>query len=148
MQIYLAIKYYPDTSNRVLIEMIYRAVEASGFRCFCIAREVERWGKVQLDAHELMRHTFAVLSTSNAVLVEVSEKGVGIGIEAGFAAAKEIPVIAIARTGIQFPNTLMGIAGKSFNYRAEFDLAEQLKELVSNGRLSSIPRPLVSSLQP
>ncbi|MFP4395428.1 MAG: nucleoside 2-deoxyribosyltransferase [Anaerolineales bacterium] len=110
MQAYLAIKYHADNRNRPLIEAISAALAQVGFETVCIIRDVEQWGAVHLSPEALMRASFAALADSDLLVVELSEKGVGIGIEAGYAYATGIPIVTIARRGADISTTLRGIS--------------------------------------
>ncbi|MEZ4679059.1 MAG: DinB family protein [Caldilineaceae bacterium] len=110
MNLYLAIKYYPDAANRVLIEALADALSSVGHQVTCIARDLEHWGAVHFAADELMRRSFCAIDAADLVLVELSEKGVGLGIEAGYAHAEGIPIIVIARHGSPISETMRGIA--------------------------------------
>lgn len=116
MKAYLAIKYHPDHQNRSWIENISAALAQNGFETVCIARDVEQWGQVHLSPAELMQRSFAEIETSDVVVVELTEKGVGVGIEAGYAYARCIPIITIARKGADISATLQGISQKLFLY--------------------------------
>ncbi len=116
MKAYLAIKYHPDHQNRSWIENISAALAQNGFETVCIARDVEQWGQVHLSPAELMQRSLAEIDTSDVVVVELTEKGVGVGIEAGYAYARYIPIITIARKGADISATLQGISQKLFLY--------------------------------
>jgi nucleoside 2-deoxyribosyltransferase len=120
MKVYLAIKYHPDNQNKQRIEKISAALEQQGIETACITRDVERWGQVHFAATELMQRTFAEIETSDVVVVELTEKGVGVGIEAGYAYARGIPIITIAQKGSDISTTLQGISQKTFVY-ADFE---------------------------
>ncbi len=141
MKAYLAIKYHPDNANRPRIEGISAALETCGFETVCIARDVECWGQVQLEPADLMARSFAELDGCDVVVVDISEKGVGVGIEAGYAYARRIPILTIAahRPGslweeADVPTTLRGISREVFQYR-------QFGELVDF--FSNLPESLV-----
>ena len=123
MHAYLAIKYHPDHRNRPLIEAISAALAQCGYETICIARDVEAWGAVHLSPEALMRASFAALAASDLLVVELSEKGVGICIEAGYAHAKGIPIVAIARRGADISITLRGISQRVHRYDPD-DVAE------------------------
>ena len=129
MKAFLSIKYHADHHNRVRIEAIAAAFEARGFETTCIARDVERWGQLKFDARELMRRTFAAIDTSDLVVVDLTEKGVGVGIEAGYAHAKNIPVVTIAQTGADISDTLRGISCVVFLYDRADDLMRAIEEM-------------------
>ena len=123
MKAYLAIKYHPDNRNRHRIEDISAVLERCGFETVCILRDVEKWGQVRLSPQALMVRTFAEIETSAVVVVELSEKGVGLGIEAGYAYARNIPIVTIARQGSDISTTLQGISRQVFWYRQPDELA-------------------------
>jgi uncharacterized protein YwlG (UPF0340 family) len=96
--VYLAIKFHADHRNRKLVDWISAVFEKHGLATVCVARDMEEWGRVSFDAHDLMQHAFAAIRHSAAVVVEFTEKGVGLGIEAGFAAALDIPIFVLLRS--------------------------------------------------
>ncbi|MFN2272436.1 MAG: nucleoside 2-deoxyribosyltransferase [Anaerolineae bacterium] len=123
MKAYIAIKYHADHSNRERIEGISAALERQGYETVCITRDLEKWGEVQFDSGTLMQRTFDEIDTSNVVIVDLTEKGVGVGIEAGYAFAKHIPVVTIARKGSDISETLRGISQEILLYDQYDDLA-------------------------
>lgn len=128
MQVFLSIKFQDDQRNRPLIEHIDQRSGEIGHRLVCICKDVERWGEVRLEPGELMQRTFLEIDKSDLVLVEFSEKGVGIGIEAGYAYSKKKPIIAIGLGQADLPNTLRGITDRVIRY----DSQEQLGEIIAS----------------
>ena len=122
---YLGIKFHADNSNRGRIEMISDVLESCGFGTVCIQRDVEGWGEIALTPAELMSQTFEIIRGCQVVVIELSEKGVGLGIEAGYAFAQEIPIIVIAENGRDISTTLQGIAAQVFFYKSAQDLKQQ-----------------------
>jgi nucleoside 2-deoxyribosyltransferase len=120
MNIFLSIKYYEDRRNRDLVEQITQALRPH--TVICVARDVEKWGKEKFDSQELMQKTFAEIDSSDIVIVELSEKGVGVGIEAGYARAKGKPIITVARRGSDVSETLKGISHEVFFYQDTSEL--------------------------
>lgn len=123
-QAYIAIKYHEDHANRERIEGITRALEAHGFSAYCVARDLEEWGAVHCDPPTLMRKSFEAIAASALVVVDLSEKGVGVGIEAGYAHAHRIPIVVIAHTDSPISETLRGIAARIAFYRNDQDLVQ------------------------
>ena len=76
-----------------------------------------------------MNLTFEVIDNVDLVIVELSEKGVGIGIEAGYAHAKNIPIVVIAKEGSDISDTLRGIAKRIIFYTDTQELVANLKDL-------------------
>lgn len=124
MQLYLAIKYHADQRNRASIEAITAVLAAQGHTVFCVARDLEQWGAVTLAPDELMHHSFQAIDAADVVLVDLTEKGVGLGIEAGYAYANGIPVVTIASAGADISETLLGITTQLFFYTDYPDLAQ------------------------
>jgi nucleoside 2-deoxyribosyltransferase len=131
MRVFLSIKYHEDQSNRHLIECIVDLLTKAGHQACCIVRDVEHWGDVAYGPKELMELTFRQIDGSDLVLVEITEKGVGLGIEAGYACAKGIPVVTIARRGADIPQTLRGISSRVLLYDACDELPGILHQLRS-----------------
>lgn len=129
MKIFLSIKYHADHHNRGLIESIAEALQKHGHETACIVRDAERWGESQYDSYELMELTFEVIRQCDGVLVELSEKGVGIGIEAGYAYALGKPIWVIARQGADISETLRGIAAGVRTYQEVAELEQIFLDL-------------------
>lgn len=119
---YLAIKFHADGRNRALIEGITAVLAQRGIDTFCVVRDLEKWGQVHFSPDVLMQKSFHEIDQVDMLIVELSEKGVGIGIEAGYAHAKGIPIITIARTGADISETLRGISQTVFFYDSLTDL--------------------------
>jgi hypothetical protein len=128
MRIFLSIKYHADQSNRPLIETFCGLFEQHGCQVKCIARDVEVWGEKQFDAPELMRRTFETIKQSDLVVVELSEKGVGVGIEAGYACAIGIPILTVARRGSDISETLQGVSQQVLFYERISDLLDMVPQ--------------------
>ena len=60
-----------------------------------IARDVECQGEKELPAAELTKVSFEEIEKSDIVVLEMSEKGVGLGIEAGYAHTCGKPIIVL-----------------------------------------------------
>jgi CoA-transferase family III len=132
-RVYLAIKYHSDNSNRNLIETIATVFEARGCEVVNVARDFERWGEVRFEPDELMRHSFEAIRSSELFVLEFSEKGVGLGIEAGFAHAIGRRIVVLARTGSDISLTLAGLTSEIRFYDSEPDLERIASELVQTG---------------
>ena len=127
------------TGNKDCIQKISSALEQNGFETVCVARDIEKWGGVQLSPHELMQRTFTEIDSSNLLVVDLTEKGVGLGIEAGYAYAKQIPVVVIAKKGSDVSTTLLGIAQQLFLYD-EFENLNQLFQGIISLDIGTSPR--------
>ncbi len=122
MKAYIGIKFHSDCRNRSVIERLSAVLESRGYTTFCTIRDKEKWGTEKFTPQELMEATCTEISSSSLVVLDLSEKGVGLGIEAGYAHAKGIPVITVAKHGSDIPNTLLGISEQVVMYDQPEDL--------------------------
>jgi hypothetical protein len=113
---YFGIKYHEDFGNRCEIEAIITALENGGIQTICMVRDFEKWGDFNFTPKELMKKTFDQIDLCDMVILEMSEKGVGLGIEAGYAAAKVKHMIVLIREGKDVSVTLQGIADEVICY--------------------------------
>lgn len=124
MKFYLGVKFHADLSNKELIEKICRTAEQQKHQIACVHRDLEQWGKISFSLKELMQKTFEMIERSDAVIIEFSESGVGLGIEAGFAAAKNIPVYILLPKGAELSPTLQGICENYFEYETDEEIGQ------------------------
>lgn len=122
MRVYLSLQYHPDQRNRPWIEEISTMLSEMGHTTFCPARDIQDWGGVRPSPAEFMQRVFTEIAASDALLIDLTEKGVGIGIEAGFAHTRNISIITVAQTGCDISRTLQGISSKIYWYDSTADL--------------------------
>ena len=70
-----------------------------------------------------------MIRSCQLVVIELSEKGVGLGIESGYAYAHAIPVITIARYGSDISDILYGISSAVQLYGNIVNLREFFQHL-------------------
>lgn len=124
MRAYIGIKFHPDDRNRDAIELMLEALSSSGLETICVRRDVEKFGQVTLLPQELMTRTFEIIRDCQLMVIDLTEKGVGLGIEAGYSHALNIPVVTIARNGSDISDTLRGISQAVYLYKDVADLRE------------------------
>jgi len=125
--LFLSIKFFEDQSNRDFIEQLTNKLSFLDLTVVCVVRDVEHWGQVALLETELMKLTFQMIDECQLFLVEASEKGVGIGIEAGYAYAKRKKIIVAIGDDKELSATLRGVASRIFTYRDIDDLVGQIR---------------------
>ncbi|MEM6429234.1 MAG: nucleoside 2-deoxyribosyltransferase [Deinococcota bacterium] len=124
MTVYLGIKFHADNSNQAKIEALTDVLTECGLKGVCIQRDVEKWGEITLSSSDLMQKTFELIETCDLAIIDLTEKGVGLGIEAGYAYAKGIPVITIAELGSDISTTLTGISESVHHYQDTDELKQ------------------------
>ncbi len=129
MKIFVAFKFKEDYSDKAFVESVCGALEKSGLETVVMVRDFEKWGEVYLTPQELMRLTFEAIDACDVHLVEFSEKGVGLGIEAGYAYAKGKPIIVIAREGSDISSTLRGIVKEVLFYKDTAEIGDLFKNV-------------------
>lgn len=122
MKIYLGIKYHPDHRNKEFVDALQVAFSNSGHEMFCVARDLEQWGKNSFSPSVLMQKTFDAINAADIVLIDLSEKGVGLGIEAGYAHAKGKQLVTILQNNSDLSTTLAGISKTILRYENSEDL--------------------------
>ena len=138
--VYLAIKFHADHRNRKLVDRLGTVFEKHGLTTYCFARDAEKWGKATFEAHDLMQRALHAVSQSAAVVAEFSEKSVGVGIEAGYASALDIPVFVLLRPDSEVVNTLEGISTEVFRYADDDSLNSAAARIADKlGRVSDHP---------
>jgi nucleoside 2-deoxyribosyltransferase len=123
MKIYIGIKYEADTV--AIIAGIKTAIKNLGHEPYCFIEE----GKFTTEK-EMMENALKAIDESDAVLLDCSRIGFGIGIEGGYAYAKNKKIIAIASIGIPFSRTIQGISVAAINYEDFIDLENQLRKIM------------------
>jgi 2'-deoxynucleoside 5'-phosphate N-hydrolase len=134
VKIYLAIKYYKDFRNKYIIDGISAILEKRSILTSCIIRDFEKGGSQELLPEKLMKITFEEILSCDIIITELSEKGIGLGIEAGFAYAKSIPIIVVAESGSDISTTIKGIAYSVLFYEKPDDLETGLMKAIESLR--------------
>lgn len=129
MKIYLAIKFHSDFSNKSFIEDISAALEQTGHSSIVAVRDFEQWGALTFTNQQIMKQDFEAIRDADMLLVEFSEKGVGLGVATGFAKALGKKVVVIAKQGSDISDTIDGSADKIVFYEKIQDLVEVFKNL-------------------
>ena len=116
MKVFISIKFHEDSVNRERIDILCGLARRHGMEPVCIPAKGRQPGLSTPDSQVLMRQTFLELRDSKLVIVDLTEKGVGVGIEAGYARARGIPIATIADAGSEISETLLGISDRVFYY--------------------------------
>lgn len=127
MQAYISISF----SKRKELEKEVRAIKSA-------LEKFEFFGYVFVDENqfsaneetEMMQKAMEDVEKSAILIAEVSEKGIGIGIEVGYAIAKNIPVIYVRNLKSEHSTTVSGIADFKIVYENENDLEVKLKGIL------------------
>ena len=78
----------------------------------------------------MMQTAFAEIDKCEILIAEVSDKAIGIGIEVGYAKAKNKPVIYLRHATAEHSTTVSGASDYTVIYADDTDLKKQLSQLV------------------
>jgi 2'-deoxynucleoside 5'-phosphate N-hydrolase len=137
MKVFISIKYHEEPANHERMNIICELARKHGMQPVCIPANESQIALSGVDFHALMRRTFMELRNSKLVIIDLTEKGVGVGIEAGYARARGIPIATIAAIGSEISETLAGISNHVFYYE-DWDaldgfMSQLEKEFVPSG---------------
>src|SRR4030095_16819159 len=80
---------------------------------------------------EMMQQAILLIDDCDLLIAETSDKGIGIGIEVGYAKAKGKPVIYMRNRNAEHSTTVSGISDFQIIYDCVKDLKEQLTIVLS-----------------
>lgn len=84
------------------------------------------------EERQMMEQAMKDIDNCDLLIAETSDKGIGIGVEAGYAKAKNKPVIYLRQTDAAHSTTVSGISDSQIIYSDSGDLAKQLAVILDN----------------
>ena len=129
MRAFLSIKFWGDDRNRQDVEGVISAIEKASLEVYCFRRDAEKWGETEFEPEETMNTTFNEIRQSDFLIADVDDWPIGVGVEAGYAYAKGIPVICICSVDKKVANTIAGLADHVVRYQNSSDMSKQLTPL-------------------
>ena len=83
------------------------------------------------DEEKLMMETaFKEIDKADFLIAELTTKSIGVGIEIGYAYAKELPIIYLRKKGAEYSTTSSGSATYMVEYKSEADLKASVRKLL------------------
>lgn len=129
-----------ENPERAHAELMIGLLERAGYRVICPARDIEDWGNVGYTPHEAMEHTERAIDGAAALVVDLHH-GYGV-VAAGYAHAKDVPVLMAAPEGTRIPRPLRGISTGEVYYRSIDDVVLALSGIVAPGTpVTASPTP-------
>ena len=80
---------------------------------------------------QMMNQALADIDSCDMLIAETSHKGIGIGVEAGYAKAKNKPIVYLRHENAEHSTTVSGISDFQIIYTDTSDLKNKLKDAVS-----------------
>lgn len=78
---------------------------------------------------EMMKTAFEEIDSSDFLVADLTTKSIGVGIEIGYAFAKEKPIFYLRKKGSEYSTTASGCSNYIVEYENELDLVEIMKGL-------------------
>lgn len=127
MKAYIAISFSKRNSMDAIVRVIKETLLQSAIDSFVFADEYHFSPE---EEKGMMQQAMQDIDSCDMLLAEVSEKAIGIGIEAGYAKAKGKPVIYLRQRDAEHSTTLSGISDFSIFYRDTTDLQAKLETVL------------------
>ena len=127
MQAYISISFSKRKELEKEVQVLKNALETFGISGFVFVDEYQFSAN---EETEMMQKAMEDVEKSAILIAEVSEKGIGIGIEVGYAKAKNIPVIYVRNSSSEHSTTVSGIADFKIIYENVIDLEEKLEKII------------------
>ncbi len=125
---YLAISY----SNRSLfdneVESLKKLFKKNNLELLVF---VDKYNFKVNKEKEMMETAFREIDTADFLIAELTTKSIGVGIEIGYAFAKEIPIIYLRKKNAEYSTTASGSSNYIVEYENEFDLIESMEKLLN-----------------
>ncbi len=81
---------------------------------------------------EMMKVAFEEIDSSDFLIAELTTKSIGVGIEIGYAFAKEKPIIYLRKKGSEYSTTASGCSISVIDYKNEMDLVKRIEKSLKN----------------
>ncbi len=91
---------------------------------------VDNYKFASSEEKQMMQQAMRDIDNCDVLIAETTDKGIGIGIEAGYAKGKGKPVVYLRQSTAEHSTTLSGISDFQIIYSTPDDLAQQLTRVV------------------
>lgn len=132
---YLAISIKNRTLLDPQVTAIQETLSTAGISLFIF---VDQYHFTAEQEKEMMQLAFKEIDASDILIAELSEKAVGVGIEAGYALAKGKQLWYIRSRTAPHSTTVSGAAHQNFLYDDADDLGSQIQQFLAD---FSVKRP-------
>ena len=77
---------------------------------------------------EMMKAAFKEIDSSDFLIAELTTKSIGVGIEIGYASAKDKPIFYLRKKDSEYSTTASGCSNYVIEYENEFNLVEMMEK--------------------
>jgi len=123
---FMSLKFHDCEEDKIKIDKLTEALLKAGIKNTVMARDVEKYGEATLPKGKklMIDYAFPAMKASDMIIIEFSEKGVGLGIGAGYCYANNVPIYVIAKTGSDISLTMENLATKVIFYNDYNDITK------------------------
>ena len=126
MKAYIALSYHKRNELDDVLNAIKEILHANHISPFVFT---DQFQFAPAQEVEMMKQAFEEINDCDFLIAETSDKAIGIGIEAGYAKAKNKQVVYIRQKNAAHSTTMAGISDFKILYKDVSDLKIQLAEL-------------------
>ena len=128
MKVYISISYNKRNELSEELNTIIDVLKRAAIEPFVFVDNF----KFNVDQEkEMMQQAMMSINECDLLIAETSDKGIGIGIEVGYAKAKGKPVIYIRNQNAEHSTTVSGISDFQIIYADIEDLRQKFFEIIS-----------------
>jgi len=90
---------------------------------------------------EMMKVAFKEIDSSDFLIAELTTKSIGVGIEIGYAFAKEKPIFYLRKQNSEYSTTASGCSISVLEYENELDLVDMMEKLLKTKSMTEFKMP-------
>lgn len=130
MRAFIAHSFAHSQQQKDVLHDVINTLKANGIEGFSFVLSYPPYP--QGSEKQMMQDACMELGKSDLLIAEVSHKEIGIGLEIGYAKAKNIPIIYMRDEGAEYSKTVGGVATEEVVYR--------------NGQVADVLAPILAKL--
>lgn len=127
MRAYISISYSSRHIMDTIVQAIVDTLSSMHIESFIF---VDRYCFSIGQEKEMMVQAFIDIEQSDILIAETSEKAIGVGVEVGYAKAKQKPVIYLRQSAVDHSTTVAGASDYQVIYADARDLQLQLQDIL------------------
>lgn len=128
MRAYISISYNKRHELKEELNAIITVLKDAAIESFVF---VDNFKFNASQEKEMMRQAMILIDQCDLLIAETTDKGIGIGVEVGYAKAKEKPVIYLRNKNAEHSTTVSGISDFKIVYADTKDLEQKLFDVIS-----------------
>ena len=128
MKIFISTKF-KGLRNKKELEYLEECLDRLGYKHFLAVKHLDDFGRKPISYDTFMEKALENIKKCDICLIYFSDKGIGIGIEAGMAKALKRKIVVLVPKKRKVSMSLEGIADKILRFNKKEDILNLLKRL-------------------